>query len=130
MWTLNNALVMVRSFQFKALQLGYHLALGGGVLNKGQSDKDLDIMVLPLDGQNQYKDRLLLAAEKLFGAPVVVTEFVMRYPNGVDLLFYPARVPAVNPEDCHLPEESAEPPAPTRKKLWNAASILAVYGGD
>lgn len=34
--------------------LGYHVAVGGGVLNKGRSQKDLDLYVLPLNNFSRY----------------------------------------------------------------------------
>jgi hypothetical protein len=119
-WTLTNALATIRAFQFKALQLGYHLALAGGVLNKGQSEKDLDIVVLPLDGQNQYKERLLAAAEAAFGAPKSISEFVVRYSNDVDLLFYPARV------QCESQNTLLEAPE-TELFIHTSASLINVY---
>jgi hypothetical protein len=51
MWYLEEAIGLVRELQTKALQKGYHLALGGGVLNRGWSRKDLDIVALKMDNQ-------------------------------------------------------------------------------
>lgn len=48
MWTLDDGLAVVRSLQPLTRQFNYHLALGGGVLNNGSSDKDLDLYFLPL----------------------------------------------------------------------------------
>ncbi len=45
-WTLEEALILVRALQPTAWQYGYHLCLGGGVLNKGVSSKDLDLYFL------------------------------------------------------------------------------------
>lgn len=48
-WRMDDALGIIRDFQPRVRPLGYHIVLGGGVLNKGQSDKDLDLYFLPLD---------------------------------------------------------------------------------
>lgn len=49
MWTLDQALVLIRTLQPELHNRGYHMALGGGVLNAGRSDKDLDLYVFPFD---------------------------------------------------------------------------------
>jgi hypothetical protein len=48
-WYLVEGVALIRKLQEKAWACGYHLALGGGVLNKGYSDKDLDIECIPGD---------------------------------------------------------------------------------
>jgi len=99
-WTLESALLTIRELQFKALQCGYHLALGGGVLNKGESFNDLDVVVLTMDKTSQRKDKFLESAEQYLGprtllvAPSVpdtnnnVFRFVMDDGRITDLLFY------------------------------------------
>jgi hypothetical protein len=47
-WTLEEALPLIREWQPIAKSCGFHLALGGGVLNTGKSRKDLDLYFLPL----------------------------------------------------------------------------------
>jgi len=44
MWTLENSLPLFRELQGIARPYGYFLALGGGVINKGYSAHDLDIV--------------------------------------------------------------------------------------
>jgi hypothetical protein len=56
MWTLDTALLVVRTLQPETRQFGYHLAMGGGVLNTGESFKDLDLYFLPLDDQDTAPD--------------------------------------------------------------------------
>lgn len=104
-WTLNDALLVVRDLQFKALQCGYHLALCGGVLNKGTSDNDLDLAVLPLDRQgNQQKEKLVRDFAKVLGESIqlgdgpsiedIPEETVFRFQRDgrvVDLIFYRRR---------------------------------------
>lgn len=48
-WELEEALTLVRNLQPTCANLGYHIALGGGVLNAGWSTKDVDLYFLPLD---------------------------------------------------------------------------------
>lgn len=47
-WKLKDGLALVRKLQPETRQFGYHLTLGGGVLNTGKSRKDLDLFFLPL----------------------------------------------------------------------------------
>ena len=55
-WTLEEGLRLVRALQPSTRQYGYHLALGGGVLNNGESEKDLDLYFLPLNNPKVAKD--------------------------------------------------------------------------
>jgi hypothetical protein len=55
-WTLEDALVHVRGLQLFTRKFGYHLTLGGGVLNKGYSAKDVDLFFLPLDDNKTLRD--------------------------------------------------------------------------
>jgi hypothetical protein len=48
-WTLDEGLDLSRALQPVTRKYGYHLTLGGGVLNKGESNKDLDLFFLPMD---------------------------------------------------------------------------------
>lgn len=68
-WTLDSALPLVRELQPETRQFGYHLALGGGVLNTGESFKDLDLYFLPLDASDSKPESEGLVAwlDKLWG---------------------------------------------------------------
>jgi hypothetical protein len=101
MWGLSDALDVIRPLQFKALQYGYHLALGGGVLNKGMSSNDLDIIVLPLDQRPCDRHKFLAVADKYLGTRTTIDrtkphsapddENLYRFERDgriVDLLFY------------------------------------------
>lgn len=46
-WYLSDAQTLVRELQEHIWPLGWHVTLGGGVLNHGYSDKDLDLYLLP-----------------------------------------------------------------------------------
>ena len=48
MWTITDALNLIRDLQLNLRKVGYHLALGGGVLNRGGSAHDLDLYLLPI----------------------------------------------------------------------------------
>ena len=62
LWTLDSGLELVRFLQPLTRDYGYHLALGGGVLNNGLSHKDLDLYFLPLDDRDTYPDDEALVA--------------------------------------------------------------------
>jgi len=47
-WELLMALDLIRRYQAQVKKLGFHICLAGGVLNKGWSEKDLDLVFLPL----------------------------------------------------------------------------------
>lgn len=49
MWRLDDARNLISTLQPHLKPLGFHVALGGGVLNRGWSKKDLDLYFLPLD---------------------------------------------------------------------------------
>lgn len=53
MWTYAEGQAEVLRVQMAVRAFGYHVAMGGGVLNKGQSSKDLDLYFLPLDNGTQ-----------------------------------------------------------------------------
>lgn len=72
-WTLEEALMLIRGLQPETRKFGYHLCLGGGVLNKGFSDKDLDLYFLPMTGnleevvKKENVDKLVGWLEKIWG---------------------------------------------------------------
>lgn len=66
-WTLDDALGVVRNLQPAAHAHGYHVTLGGGVLNRGESDKDVDLYFLPLLDTPRDEDALLAAISARFG---------------------------------------------------------------
>jgi len=77
MWTLDEALILVRRLQGFVRPTCYHLALGGGVLNNGRSDKDLDLYFIPFSERGPNPDGLRailreeLGAEYNLGGPSV-----------------------------------------------------------
>ena len=59
-WTLKDALDLIRGLQPESRKHGYHLCLGGSVLNKGESQKDLDLYFLSLGGNTQPRPTELI----------------------------------------------------------------------
>jgi hypothetical protein len=46
-WQLTEGVEFARHVEREAIQHGYHVALGGSVLHRGESDKDVDLIVYP-----------------------------------------------------------------------------------
>lgn len=57
-WTIDEARDVVNSIQIPSRRFNYHVALGGGVLNAGESRKDLDLYFLPLDNDKDEPNAL------------------------------------------------------------------------
>lgn len=79
-WTIEVALGLIRALQPECRAYGYHLALGGGVLNKGESEKDLDLYFLPMNPFNADEtdassdpEGLIAYLEKLWGPSTPIT---------------------------------------------------------
>lgn len=64
---LSEGLHLVRALQPECRQFGYHLCLGGGVLNKGQSEKDLDLYFLPMGTEPTKPAELIQLLDRLWG---------------------------------------------------------------
>lgn len=54
MWTLELGLAVARIVQTIVVDHGAHVGLTGGVLLRGQSEKDLDILIYPHDSSKGY----------------------------------------------------------------------------
>jgi len=59
-WTLVEARELITQLQLGSRSFNYHIALGGSVLNKGESDKDLDLYFLPMDNGNPHRPKELI----------------------------------------------------------------------
>jgi len=72
-WYIDEGIMTLRAIQPVAKKFGYHVTIGGGVVNKGMSNKDLDLWFLPLNGLNYREDNggdpttLLEVLEKMWG---------------------------------------------------------------
>lgn len=63
MWNLDDALAVLRPLGPELLEAGWALGLTGSVLIDGQSDKDLDVIVYPLNSTEVSKSKLVAALE-------------------------------------------------------------------
>lgn len=61
-WTLDEALVLCRRIQEAVVTTGYHVALGGGVLLRGYSHKDVDVFLYPNDSSYEQDRAPTIAA--------------------------------------------------------------------
>lgn len=50
---------LIQALQPEVREFNYHICLGGGVLNTGASDKDLDLFILPLNGTEPDRGGLM-----------------------------------------------------------------------
>jgi hypothetical protein len=71
MWTLKDALELIKILQPESRKFGFHLTLGGGVLNKGESTKDLDLYFISLVNKNNphKTEELVEWLTSLWGKP-------------------------------------------------------------
>ena len=70
-WYMPDALLFVRALQATVWPLQHHVALGGGVVNHGYSDKDLDVYVLPLYGRDEDAQRTVRAIQNTTLLPAI-----------------------------------------------------------
>ena len=77
MWTKVDAETEVAKVQMPARVFGFHVALGGGVLNNGESLKDLDLYFLPLDDVNTAPevDELVAFLETQWGPSEPISSY-------------------------------------------------------
>lgn len=47
LWTLDQAISLVRQMEAAFVPVGWHCALAGGVLHRGSSEHDLDVIAYP-----------------------------------------------------------------------------------
>ncbi len=64
-WTLEQALELVRSLNERLLEVGYVVALTGSVLFKGESNKDLDLLIYPMTTEHQDKTKVAAKLKEL-----------------------------------------------------------------
>lgn len=67
LWTLDQALVVVREVGPLVRELDYHLCLGGGVLLTGASEHDLDLWFIPLNGYDSSPFKIMQLCGTIFG---------------------------------------------------------------
>lgn len=80
-WDMTSGRALVSRLQTWSRSYGYHVCLGGSVLNKGQSAKDIDIYFLPLNNGNPPAP-VNLVRKLQFKLKSVVTPFTSKeYPE-------------------------------------------------
>lgn len=67
-WNLEQGRALIQQLQPLTREFGYHLTLGGGVLNTGASTKDLDLFFLPMEGQEFKRQWMMNKLHELWGA--------------------------------------------------------------
>ena len=89
MWTLDEGISLVRGLQDGTRKFGYHLCIGGGVVNKGRSNKDVDLFFLPLDNDKDKPnpDGILKWLEEMWGESENLMKEYDR-PTGGDPAFW------------------------------------------
>lgn len=70
-WTLDDALRDVRALNPLLSEVGYCIALTGGVLFRGESGKDVDFILYPLQDVREYSDALRVVRSFYGDAPIV-----------------------------------------------------------
>lgn len=90
MWTLSDAMDLIRSIQQDTRKFDYHLCVGGGVVNNGFSEKDLDLYFLPLSNRNSKPkpDELIKWLTEMWGTPTYIGP---EYPRDEIRSLYQAR---------------------------------------
>jgi hypothetical protein len=113
-WTLEQGLELIRLLQPETRKFNYHLTLGGGVLNTGASDKDLDLFFLPLDNHrdNPEPDKLLAFLRSLWGDE---QDFRSRQVNGQTYVVRDGRLALYEPE--LTPQYEQPPNSPYKYKV-------------
>lgn len=64
-WNLEDALSFIRTQQPLCMQAGYYLALAGGVLNKGKSLNDLDLVAMPMTEESCIEKLLVVLSKSV-----------------------------------------------------------------
>ncbi len=82
-WSLDSALALIRSIQPELHTRKYHVALGGGVLNKGVSYKDLDLYMFPFNGAETIEP-LLPYLESIWGVAEDIGSDKEGYPPDIN----------------------------------------------
>lgn len=68
LWTLAEAVPLIQEIEKVVRPLDYHTCLGGSVLHKGESDDDLDIFFIPLNGSDSEAHKILqVLGDEVFG---------------------------------------------------------------
>lgn len=122
-WKLDEGLALARALQPESRKFGYHLTLGGSVLNLGVSEKDLDLYFLPLDNGKKLEngkatdiDKLVEWLSGLWGKPENLYKDYLGDEPGVIRFGAPNPQPlgAWHPDWPNFERGLNGPPAPRR----------------
>lgn len=80
MWNIADALTLVRDRQPLLHGQGWHMAMGGGVLNTGVSAKDLDLYFIPMDS-SAPAEAILPTLETWWGPSMEMSKLKDNYPD-------------------------------------------------
>lgn len=87
-WTLEQALETIRHAQVGCMARGFYLSLSGGVLNRGQSENDLDLLAMHM---TELSDpRALIRYLTLVWGPIQRQKIItgrlhLRWPQSLEL---------------------------------------------
>lgn len=60
MWNMTQTIPLLKKLQPESRKYGYHVCMGGGVLNNWSSNKDLDLYYLPMNNEGKAKPKELI----------------------------------------------------------------------
>lgn len=137
-WTLDNAVGIVRALQQDTRKFGFHLCLGGGVLNRGWSEKDVDLYFLPLDNP-QYTtsyDELIKWLESMWGQATKIGDYSKKRTGNDEIRRNPRDIFFAPPE--LVPAELPVDPVPAQARWFevpqqagnSTGSITYTYGSS
>lgn len=92
-WYFGEAQTLIRELQGVMWPVQWHVAIGGGVLNHGYSNDDLDLYILPLNKHAKSED-----ATKALGSVLVYTRAISGNPR------YLSMAPAIESADVYTYE--------------------------
>lgn len=76
-WTLDEGVDFVRSLELR-LAPTWHVALGGSVLMRGESRKDIDLIIYPHNASDESGWEVLEACLRAAGLSLFVSEYEVR----------------------------------------------------
>lgn len=138
-WTLQEARQLITALQSHLRKFGFHVCLGGGVLNNGTSKKDLDLYFLPLDREGEKVDTpaLLDFLTETWGpgvpmrTPALKNDSRLFEPDDnpfrqLDRTFHVGDLPAISADPPVTPDYPMPPGSPYSHKLkfgWSGLRI-------
>lgn len=94
-WYRSDADALIRNIQATVWPLGWHVALGGGVLNHGYSNNDLDLYLLPIYNRPECASEIAVltkVASKFFDSQHPLSEPVTSFDTTHECFKYSVRL--------------------------------------